>query len=78
MTNEEQMWLSAIRYALGRRTYIVGITTEFITDQGLSEKLSEHFKEIAIRDIEEAFERCRVGDDCDRKNWEELLEFLKR
>ena len=80
MTPEEQMLISAVRYALGRMSYIVGITCEFVaTVRG---KLSKQCIEIIIRDIEEEMKRYHdfgqlLGMECDERTWENLLKFLK-
>ena len=72
MTDYEHMLISALRYAIGRRTYIVEITVHYI----LSElpKLSDSCKQVMIHDIENAYS---LGDDCDRQDWMRLLKELK-
>lgn len=67
------MLLSAERYALGRRTYIVEWTCSFIKKN--LHLISLHDKQIMIRDIEEAYS---YGDECDKKEWSNLLEKLKK
>ena len=49
MTDYEHMLISALRYALGRRTYIVEITMEYIEAE--IPKLSEQCTKIMIGDI---------------------------
>ena len=46
----EHIFISAVRYALGRRTYIVGTTTTYIG--GLLPKLSDWCIDIIRRDLE--------------------------
>ena len=80
MTPEEQMLISAVRYALGRQSYIVGDTCRFVAN--IKDKLSQNCIAIIIRDIEEELERYHrsgfpLGMDCDEKNWVELLRILK-
>ena len=72
ITDYEHMLISAVRYAIGRRTYIVEITVNYI----LSElpKLSDSCKQVMIHDIENAYS---LGDDCDRQDWMRLLKELK-
>lgn len=72
LTDYEQILISALRYALGRRTYIVEITVNFIINELHS--LSEYCKNIMIRDIEEEHS---YGDECDKENWMRLLKKLK-
>lgn len=64
--------VSAGRYALGRRTYIVQWTCEFIKNN--IHLLSNKDKQVMIRDIENPIS---YGDDCDEKEWKKLLEILK-
>lgn len=72
LTDYEQMLISALRYALGRRTYIVEITVNFIINELHS--LSDYCKNIMIRDIETA---RSYGDECDKEDWMRLLDKLK-
>ena len=72
ITDYEHMMISALRYAIGRRTYIVEITVNYI----LSElpKLSGPCKHVMIDDIENAYS---LGDECDIQDWMRLLKELK-
>lgn len=65
--------VSAERYALGRRTYIVDWTCEII-DKNMH-LLSEKDKKVMIRDIEQAYS---YGDECDKQDWMKLLEKLRK
>lgn len=67
------MLVSAERYALGRRTYIVQWTCEFITKN--LNLITEKDKQVIIRDIEKPIS---YGDECDKICWLKLLEVLKR
>lgn len=67
------MLVSAARYALGRRTYIVQWVCEVINKN--VHLLSEKDRQVMIRDIEQAYS---YGDDCDKQSWMNLLEFLKK
>ena len=64
--------VSAERYALGRKTYIVHWTCEFI-ENNLA-LLTEKDRQVMIRDLENPIS---YGDDCDQKDWEGLLAILK-
>ena len=66
------MLVSAERYALGRRTYIVSWTCDFIGDN--LHLLTEKDKGVIIRDIEEAKD---YGDEWDADCWMKLLGKLK-
>ena len=64
--------VSAERYALGRRTYIVNWTCEFI-ENNLA-LLTEKDRQVMIRDLENPIS---YGDECDEKEWKILLAMLK-
>jgi len=64
--------VSAERYAMGRRTYIVGWVCEFIRNN--LHLLTEKDKTVMIRDIENPID---YGDECDKAEWLNLLEILK-
>lgn len=69
----EHMLISAVRYALGRRTCIVEVTCSYVACQIPS--LSENCKKIMIHDIEHPI--CGYGDECDKEDWMALLKKLK-
>ena len=74
ITDYEYMLISALRYALGKRIYIVELTCKYIEQQ--IPMLSDHCRAIMITDIE----RHRLfgyGDECDKEDWMQLLEKLK-
>lgn len=68
----EAIYMSAVRYALGRATYIVGITCRVISEEIAD--MSEQCKKVMIKDIEES---DGYGHDCDKADWMELLKKLK-
>ena len=70
MTELEQMYLSAIRYALGRKTYIVKTTINFMIKQ----KLSTYCKNIMIKDIKRQED---YGMETDKEEWMKLLQHLE-
>lgn len=67
------MLIGSVRYALGRRTYIVNWTCEFIEKN--IHLLSKRDILVMIRDIEKQKE-YGYGDDCDEKDWKKLLNKL--
>lgn len=73
ITDYEHMLISAVRYALGRRTYIVDITVNYIIEE--VPKLSDKCKRIMIQDIEYPY--GGYGDECDKRDWMRLLAVLK-
>ena len=74
MTNYEQIIISAERYALGRMTYIVEITTNYISKEIRRGKLSKSCLKIIERDIEDAKD---LGMECDKQKWLKLLEKIE-
>lgn len=80
ITIEEQIIICAVRYALGRRSYIVGVVCEYVESK--ISTLSEGCINIIIRDVEEELHRYHkagqpLGDYCDERDWYRLLELLK-
>ena len=67
------MLIGAERYALGRKTYIVQWTCEFIGNN--LHLLTEKDKQVMIRDIENPIS---YGDECDKECWMQLLEKLRK
>lgn len=73
ISNYEHMLISAVRYALGRKTNIVGITVDYVIKE--IPKLSARCKRLMLLDIENPL--YGYGDDCDKRKWMQLLEELK-
>ena len=69
------MLLSAERYALGRRTYIVDWTCEFISNN--LHLILERDKKVMIRDIREQ-EKYGYGQQIDEECWLKLLSILEK
>ena len=74
MTDYEQIVISAERYALGRMTYIVELTTNYISKEIRRGKLSKSCLKIIERDIEDAKD---LGMECDKQQWLKLLEKIE-
>ncbi len=78
------MATSAVRYCLGRRTYIATVCADWLVL--VWESLPENVQRIIQRDVEEAFAKDDairadpvaspayrpLGDDCDRREWERV------
>ena len=80
MNSEEQILICAVRYALGRMSYIVGVVPEYVAVK--QPELSKECINIIIRDIEEELKRYHdvgqtLGMECDERTWMRLLERLK-
>lgn len=79
LTNDETILICAVRYALGRMSYMVNIVCEYVASKRA--ELSDQCINIIIRDIEEEIEMCHkvgrtCGMACDERTWEVLLEVL--
>lgn len=75
MTDYENILVSAVRYALGRHTYIVELTCRYI--EGLIPTLSKQCKDIMAKDIEAELERTEIYP-MDAQKWTRLLIMLNR
>lgn len=64
----KDMIISALRYAIGRRTYIVNQTCEFIRKH--PELIDERVKQVMIKDLEQLHEFYEVNDI-------DFIEFMK-
>lgn len=73
-SRDEQIWISAVRYALGKRTYIVKVTVDYMIAR--IPIMSPSCREIMIEDIEDQAD-FGYGDRCDREEWLKLLSKLK-
>lgn len=67
------MIVGAERYALGRKTYIVQWTYEFIKNN--LHLITNKDKQVMIKDLENPIS---YGDECDKECWLQLLEILKK
>ena len=70
--NFETIVEAAVRYGLGRRTYITSVIPEFIISN--LDILSKDVKFLIISDIKNQKD---YGDNCDRRSWMDLLERLE-
>jgi hypothetical protein len=71
------MIIAAVRYCIGRRTYIVSDCADWILANWGD--WPENVKTIIQRDLENEFERAAqnpdwkpLGDDCDKREWEKV------
>lgn len=73
--NFQEMLVSAVRYALGRMTYIVGLTVDYIMP--MIQNLKTKYINIMIDDITYQGEYYGYRMEMDRKDWMRLLAGLK-
>ena len=69
--DESAVYICALRYALGRRTYITSIISEQLIDKWGS--ITETDKSIIVKEIKEAINKKEAGDDCDVANWTKVI-----
>lgn len=74
MSDYEQIVISAERYALGRMTYIVSVTVNYILEQIENDKLSDKCLDVIAEDIRHT---KNLGMDCDKKEWLKLLDRIE-
>ena len=70
--------ICALRYALGRKTYITDSVAEFIKEY--PEIINERVKMVMLRDLNEYIDKRRVfcsDDECDYRTWLSLKEWLE-
>lgn len=73
----QSMLISAIRYAIGRRTYIVDWTVSYIIP--LLPDFSNKNLIVVWEDLERAFrDPANLGDLCDIKDWGSLHDAVKK
>ena len=74
MSDYENILISAVRYALGRCTYIVNLTVNYVIKEIEENKLSEHCLTVMHNDIK----NCKnLGMDCDILDWKRLANKIK-
>lgn len=81
MNHEETILVCAVRYGLGRMSYIVDTICEYVDEN--KKKLTKECINVLIRDIKEELERYHIagsylGMECDEKRWKRLLEVLEK
>lgn len=74
MTDYEHIVISAVRYALGRMTYIVELTVDYILEEIEYDKLSDSCLNVIRNDIKEA---KNYGMECDKEQWLKLLKRIE-
>lgn len=74
MEDYEHIVISAERYALGRMTYIVELTVNYIMQEIEDNKLSDQCLDIMRNDIKKA---RNYGMQCDKEQWIKLLKRIE-
>lgn len=68
--------ICAVRYSLGRATYMPGLVTGWIMGH-CKGKLTKNTKSVMVSDIDEARKRNALGMDCDVRTWLKFYAWLK-
>lgn len=66
--------LSSLRYAYGRKTYIVSDTCDWI--KKYSPQLADTHQAIILKELTESLKTADPGHDCDLAQWKKLLNVL--
>ena len=64
---DPEITFCAFRYALGRRTYIVGTVVEYLVKNW--EWMTPKYQQLIHKEIDEAEKRDGLGHDCDKAEW---------
>lgn len=80
MSDEELILMCAVRYALGRQSYIVGTVVEYVARK--RKILSDNCIKIIVDDIDEQMRFYHsmgqtLGMECDERRWFNLLFILR-
>lgn len=67
----------AVRYSLGRATYMPGLVTDWIMEH-CEGKLSRKTIGVMMRDIDEMRSRKALGMECDALTWLRFYGWLKK
>jgi len=79
-TNEFIVLLCAIRYAIGRHTYVVSAVTEYIKKKKLNKPEREKIITIieeSLGDIDNRNDEIAIIEKMDLDEWKSLIHFLK-
>jgi hypothetical protein len=67
--------LSAFRYALGKKGYVVSEVAEYIINNWNNLEIGHQF--LIVREIKEAIKNNKTDDDCDIECWKNVLRKIK-
>ena len=76
-SNLQDMVISAVRYAIGRKTYITGQTVDFIINN--PDLIDNRVKKILLKDLSYYFDNRKElfkDDEIDYISWKRLNKFL--
>lgn len=73
----ETLLLCSVRYALGRRSYIVSDVCRIVKETLKGMDDSDNIRGLILVDVDQALEHSRAGDTYDEKEWRKLSEWLK-
>lgn len=74
MSDYEHIVISAVRYAIGRMTYMVELTVNYVIKEIDANNLSKKCLEIILTDIRKAKD---LGMDCDIREWHKLIDKIR-
>lgn len=79
INDQESMAICAIRYTIGRQSYIVSYGQRWALEWG---KKSKWVRSVIMRDLQDEVERCdlgypSLGSEYDEEGWRAVLKTLK-
>lgn len=74
--NDRLMLICALRYSLGRKTYITSVAVDWVKEY--HHLMSNRDKELFIKDIDYHIETDSAGDSVDIDNWLAIKDFLMK
>ena len=69
---ERDILLYSFRYSLPRMSYCTLTVSQIIINNW--SELSKHDRQLYQREIKEAIDSKNIGMDCDKRNWERILQ----
>lgn len=75
MSDYEHIVISAVRYALGRMTYIVELTVEYVEKQIKEGELTDKCLAVMLQDLRDCI---NFGDYCYKQYWDRLTRELEK
>jgi hypothetical protein len=73
--DEDILLFCAFRYALGRRSYVVGTIAMIIRDNW--NDLSSAQRDQYVKEIREAIDKNRAGDKMDVEEWNKIIQLYE-
>ncbi|ELS01197.1 hypothetical protein Xen7305DRAFT_00008990 [Xenococcus sp. PCC 7305] len=74
---EKKLWVESFRYSLSRRTYATGEFCDYF--KKYFEDIPFQARELIFKELEKTKARDGwVGDDCDKQEWLDLVDWITK